>query len=95
MPKNESAPIGAINDSCPPFLTDNTEGLKLSGVRLPANVMLPNGDTGFAVGSHLKTGFGVEGIVTEMRIVGTNVLITIAGGARAVLFSSGMLGQAL
>jgi hypothetical protein len=81
--------VGAIVPS------SNTDGLLLSGVRLPANVMLPNGDTGFAVGSHLKTGFGVEGVVTEMRIVGNNVLISLEGGHRAVLFSSGMLGQAL
>jgi hypothetical protein len=67
----------------------------LHGVRLPANVMLPNGDSGFTVGVYMTTGYGVAGIIKEMRVVGTNVLITLDNGGRAILFSSGMLGEVL
>ena len=66
-----------------------------NGIRLPANVMLPNGYTGFAIGSHLKSGFGIEGLVKEIRELGPNVLITLETGARVVLFGSGMLGECL
>ena len=71
----------------------NEKPILFSGVRLPANVMLPNGDTGFAVGGHIKSGFGIEGIVKEIRELGPNVLITLESGDRIVLFGSGMLGE--
>lgn len=67
--------------------------IRFKGVRLPANVMLPNGDSGFAVGSHVKSGFGLEGIVKEIRMVGPNALLILEDGNRLVLFSSGMLGE--
>lgn len=66
----------------------------LRGVRLPSGARLHhNGESAVMVGSHLKSGFFMEGIIKEMREHGDKVLITLENGDQMLLYSTGMLAE--
>lgn len=69
-------------------------GRKITGMRLPANVMFTNGDSSVAVGRHFTTGFTMSGIVESLEVEGDAVLLTFAGtNDQVLLFGSGALAE--
>ncbi len=67
---------------------------KLTGMRLPANVMFTNGATSVQVGSAFSTGFTMNGIVESLEQDGDVVLLTFEGSKdQVLLFGSGALGE--
>ncbi len=69
-------------------------GRKITGMRLPANVMFTNGDTAVMVGRHFSTGFTMNGIVESLEQDGETVLLTYEGSKdQVILFGSGALAE--
>ena len=69
-------------------------GQKITGLRLPANVMFTNGDSSVMVGRHFSTGFSMDGIVESLERDGDVVVLTFKDtGAQVLLFGSGMIAE--
>jgi hypothetical protein len=69
-------------------------GRKITGMRLPANVMFTNGDSSVKVGSHFSTGFTMNGIIESLEQDGETVLLTFEGSKdQVLLFGSGAIAE--
>lgn len=69
-------------------------GQRITGLRLPANIMFTNGATSVTVGSHFATGFSMDGIVESLERDGDAVVLTFEKtGQQVLLFGSGMLAE--
>ena len=69
-------------------------GQKITGLRLPANVMFTNGDSSVMVGRHFSTGFSMDGIIESLERDGDVVLLTFKDtGNQVLLFGSGMIAE--
>lgn len=69
-------------------------GRKITGMRLPANVMFTNGSSSLQVGAHFATGFTMSGIVESMEQEGDVVVVTFAETKdQVVLFGSGAIAE--